>query len=212
MDITKARKGTTDLFSALHNNAKSWKRFCILEAVIIVFLILGLIIVAAISKPYPWIVQVDEHGYEISVGAAGTQEIDIRILISRIGRFLESSRSVLSDPKGQRALIDWTYTTIPDGSPALATTNTYYQTHDPFKMAQKQETVQVAVKSILPKSEKVFQAEWEETHFKNGIPFETQRWTGLFTIGITPTTDIKNIIKNPLGIYIVEYSATQNYQ
>jgi len=36
-------------------------------------------------------------------------------------------------------------------------------------------------------------------------------WSGIFTIGVTPTTDIKGVINNPLGIYITEYSATQNY-
>lgn len=211
MNFQKARQNTKDLFSSLSASAKAWKRLCIIQGVTILILVTGLCFLASLSKPYPWIVQVDEHGYDVSIGQAGKQEIDLRIIISRIGRFIESARTVVSDPKAQRALIDWTYISIPDGSPALATTNAYYRENDPFKLMQRQQTVQVTVKSVLPISDKTFRAEWTEAHIKNGTPEETQSWTGLFTIGITPTRDIQAVIKNPLGIYITEYQATRNY-
>lgn len=211
MDFQKSRQNTNDLFSSLSNNAKAWKRFCIAQSVIILILVIGLCFVASLAKPYPWIVQVDEHGYDVSIGKAGTQNIDIRIIISRVGRFIESARTVVTDPKAQRAMIDWAYISIPDGSPAFLMTNTYYQQNDPFKLMQRQQTVQVTVKSVLPISDKTFRAEWVETHMKGGITTETQSWTGLFTIGITPTKDIQAVIKNPLGIYITEYQATRNY-
>lgn len=211
MDFVKARKNTEDLFSALHKSANSWRYFCIIEGMAILILIVGIIYVAATSRPIPWVVQVDEHGYEISVGPVGSQKIDARIIISKIGRFISDVRSVVSDHKAQRLFIERAYISIPDGSPAQNTTNIYYREHDPFKLAIQQETVQVDVRSVLPVSENTYRAEWVERHMKNGSQYNEQLWTGLFTIGITPVKDVKSIIDNPLGIYITEYQATRNY-
>ncbi len=210
MDFLKARKSLQDLYQAQYTEKRNWYKFAMVELVIICVLVLSLVVVAKISKPYPWVVQIDEHGYDISVGVAGKQEIDQRVVISRIGQFVQNTRTVITDPEGQKALIDWSFTAVSPNTKAFRSLDDFYRNNDPYKLGRDRETVDVQVIKVLPQSDKTFQAEWVEIKKKDGIEYRRTHWSGLFVIDINPTTDVKNIVKNPLGIYITEYTVSQD--
>lgn len=88
--------------------------------------------------------------------------------------------------------------------------NSWYAENNPYEIAQNKLTRTAEVKTILKVSPTVWRVEWEERDSEKGFPVRAKRWTGIFTIGITPPTALKEVIKNPLGVYIIEYSANPN--
>lgn len=214
MNIFKAKKQALDKYAALNKNAAAWRIVALALSIVVLVLGFGLIQLANRKQFIPWIVQVDEHGYAMEIGpAVQASEKDPRIVIAYVGRFIQGLRTVVSDPKAQRWLIErLVYSMIPENSNALNTTNVYYRNNDPFNRSQsKKETVSVEVKSILPVGDKTWRAEWIEEIYKDGVRLRSENWTGLFETGTSPVTDVKKLQDNPLGIYITEYNATKNY-
>lgn len=212
MNILKAREQTKDILQSAGKTAGTWRiiAYCLLVSNIA--LAAGFAAVASQNRVVPYIVQVDRHGYEIAVKPAESgREIDERIIIARLGAFVERLRSVISDPEAQKSYMKWVYASIPEGSQALAATNQFYKKNDPFKEAAEYRTKTIEVLSILPISKDTWRVQWRETVKQNGTPQDTSEWSGLFTIGISPVKEMMSVIRNPLGIYIVEYSMTPNY-
>lgn len=214
MNTDYIKNHVRDKFKNMKKNADSWRvvAFILLAANLI--LAAGFVFISKQRKIIPYIVQVDQHGYEIAVKPLeDTSAMDSRIIISRIGRFIISLRSVIRDEAAQISNIQWVYSSIPDNSPALMKTRNYFKQANIRDVAFNQNiTCTVEIKNILPISKDTWRAEWVEKKYKSGTPFVEEYWTGLFTIGITPSNDMKNIIQNPLGIYITDYSASQNIQ
>ncbi len=211
MNSKGAKLSLNDLFVKQYNEKRNWFRFAVIEFGIIVFLVVAVVATAMISKPYPWIVQVDEHGFEVSVGTAGQQEIDPRIVISRIGRFIESSRSVIGDVRGQQALLKWSFASVASGSKAQTLLNQYLQENNPYTKAANGVNIEIRINNILPKSDKTYQANWTEIHYSDGNKAKEIDYTGIFVVSIHPTRNGKDVINNPLGIYITEYTFGPDY-
>ena len=214
LDIFKAKKEALDKYASLNKNATAWRIVALSLSVVVLVLGISLVTVATRQQIIPWVVQVDQHGYAINIGpATQANSQDPRLVIAYLSRFIQGLRTVVTDPKAQRWLIEsLVYSVIPDNSNALNTTNAYYRSNDPFERAQtKKETVSVEIRSILPVGDKSWRAGWQENVFKDGVKQRTENWTGLFETGVTPITDVKKLQDNPLGIYITEYSTTKNY-
>lgn len=212
LEYSKAKYSMQDLFQKQYTDKRNWFKLCVIQFIVIIVLVFAVVLVAMISKPYPWVVQVDEHGYEVSIGVAGQQKIDQRVMIARVGRFIQATRTVISDPQGQKALLDWAFTAVPQNSKAYSTLDKFYNENDPYKRGREGESVEVQVNNILPKSDNTYQADWTETTSRFGNDPVKVHWTGLFVLAVNPTKDVKQIIKNPLGIFITEYSITQEIQ
>ena len=196
----------------MKKTADSWRLIAFGLLAANITLAAGFAAVASQNRVVPYIVQVDEHGYEIAVKPAEElPQIDERIIIARVGMFVERLRTVVSDSDAQKNYMRWVYASIPEGSQALAATNAFYKDNDPFKEAAALRTKTVEVLSVLPISKDTWRAQWRETVSQNGTPQESSEWSGLFTVGMSPVKEMRSVIRNPLGIYIVEYSMTPNY-
>lgn len=212
MNILKAKEHTKDIFRNMKKTADSWRLIAFGLLAANITLAAGFAAVASQNRVVPYIVQVDEHGYEIAVKPAEElPQIDERIIIARVGMFVERLRTVVSDSDAQKNYMRWVYASIPEGSQALAATNAFYKDNDPFKEAAALRTKTVEVLSVLPISKDTWRAQWRETVSQNGTSQESSEWSGLFTIGTSPVKEMRSVIRNPLGIYIVEYSMTPNY-
>ncbi len=212
MNILKAKEHTKDIFRNMKKTADAWRLIAFGLLAANIALAAGFAAVASQNRVVPYIVQVDEHGYEITVKPAEElPQIDERIIIARVGTFVERLRTVVSDSDAQKNYMRWVYASIPEGSQALAATNAFYKDNDPFKEAAALRTKTVEVLSVLPISKDTWRAQWRETVNHNGTPQESSEWSGLFTVGTSPVKEMRSVIRNPLGIYVVEYSMTPNY-
>jgi len=88
--------------------------------------------------------------------------------------------------------------------PAIGQLNDYAKTHDPFTKVGT-EAVNVEIVSILPRSPNTYQVQWRETTFEEGAGTETQNWTGLFTVKLTPPSNEAELRANPLGVFITAF-------
>lgn len=211
-DFKKNRKSSGDLYNSLYKSLKTWQLVAVVFLAINVVLLSSFVVLANKQRIVPWIVQVDQHGFEIAVSPADQASIvDTRIIISRIGRFIECLRTVVTDREAQKSLVSWVYYSIPESSPAQNFTNQFYWANDPVKLATAGITVSVEVKSILPISATTYRAEWVERTMKNGALASEFSWTGIFTVANSPTKEIRNVIKNPLGVYITDFTVTRNF-
>lgn len=212
MNILKGKEHTKDIFRNMKKTADAWRLIAFGLLAANIALAAGFAAVASQNRVVPYIVQVDEHGYEIAVKPAEElSQIDERIIIARVGTFVERLRTVVSDSDAQKSYMRWVYASIPESSQALSATNVFYKDNDPFKEAAALRTKTVEVLSVLPISKDTWRAQWRETVSQNGTPQESSEWSGLFTVDTSPVKEMRSVIRNPLGIYIVEYSMTPNY-
>lgn len=210
-DFKKNKKNSGDLYNGLYKSLKTWQVLAVILLLVNLVQLFSFITLANKQKIVPWIVQVDEHGFEVAIAPAEqVSATDNRIIISRVGRFIECLRTVVSDREAQKALVEWVYVSIPKSSSAQNYTNQFYRASDPVKLAMDGFSVAVEVKSIIPMSANTYRAEWLEKTMKDGDIVHENTWTGHFTTANSPTKEIRNVIKNPLGVYITDYTITRN--
>ena len=70
-----------------------------------------------------------------------------------------------------------------------------------------QETISVTPAAIVKMSDKTYQVRWTEDVFtKEGSPKQSYRMTGLISVDFSQPTTEKEIMANPLGLYITDFS------
>ena len=215
MDIFKTKKVALDKYAALNKAAVCWRTVAITEAIAVIILAIGLVTLSNSKEIVPWVVQVDKHNFAIATGPAErAKAADPRLVIARISQFVEGLKSITADPTAQGWLIKrMVYSTLPESSSALNTTNQFYRANDPFKRYKdKRETVAVEVRTILPMGANSWRAEWTEHVFVDGIRTRNENWSGVFEVSTSAPTDVDKIKDNPLGIYVVSYSMNRDFK
>jgi type IV secretory pathway TrbF-like protein len=118
-------------------------------------------------------------------------------------------RSLSSDPVVVRArwLRAYHFLTT-EGASRL---NAYAKAEDPFTRAGK-ETVAVDLSTVVPLSDRTFEAQWTETRHTRGRGTEVaEPYVGVFTVRIVPPQDEEQAFQNPLGIRIDEFNWSRRY-
>ena len=64
----------------------------------------------------------------------------------------------------------------------------------------------VEIGSVLQKSEGTFQVRWVETTYSGGIRRSREEYTGLFQVKIIRPRDESDTFKNPIGVYITNFT------
>jgi type IV secretory pathway TrbF-like protein len=69
----------------------------------------------------------------------------------------------------------------------------------------------VEISSILQKSEGTYQVRWVETTFSNGVRRSREDYTGLFQVKLMPPRDEADTFKNPIGVYITNFTWSREF-
>jgi type IV secretion system protein VirB5 len=163
-------------------------------------------------KVIPYIVQVDKHGYEIAITQAPqVTPFEQKVVISRLGRFIIDMRTIIMDTTAQRRIITGLYTMIPSGQASYMKLNEYYRQNNPLEAASKSQTQEVEIKSILFLEGNTWQVEWTEKRYEKGLLTGEKAWKGFITIALNPTRDLQNIIETPLGVYVLDFNFSPNF-
>lgn len=186
--------------------AFNW-RLCALASISLsIILAFGLIYQSSKSMVVPYVVQVDREGLAQTIGPAKEsnyvpQEKEIKYFL---GQFVQKARTIPLDPvvAKQNWLSVYAFL-LPSGASKM---NEIVKQENPLNKVGM-ETVQVGVNVIVKMSENTYQVRWQEEVFsKEGALKESYRMTGLFTISMsTPKTE-KDVLVNPLGLYIKDFS------
>jgi hypothetical protein len=69
----------------------------------------------------------------------------------------------------------------------------------------------VEIKNILQKSDGTYQVRWTETTYSNGIRRTKEEFTGLFQVKLIPPRDEADTFKNPIGVYITNFTWSREF-
>lgn len=165
--------------------------------------VLGLAYIGSLSHFVPIVVPIDKIGEPIATlrGDVATP-LDARVIKQQLGNWIVNIRTVNTDVKMQRGLIDTAYALVRRTSPTFRALNEWFAANSPFERA-KTETVSVNINSVLPLSESTWQIQWCEDHrSRDGSPAPSEAWRAVLNTSITPQTTEAAIRKNPTGIFV----------
>jgi type IV secretion system protein VirB5 len=162
-------------------------------------------------KVVPFIVQVDRQGYQVAVQAVAASDVtDDRVIMARIADFVTNTRSVYSDRTALVSLLMKSYDSIEAASPAQGKLDAYFRENNP--LTRDNIGVSVTMQSVLraaPESNVLWQAEWSEKTYEQGRFREERFYKGTFEVEFHSPTDIRDIMKNPLGIFVYDFHITE---
>jgi type IV secretion system protein VirB5 len=69
----------------------------------------------------------------------------------------------------------------------------------------------VQISNILQKSNDSYQVRWVETTYSSGIKRSQEEWTGLFQVRLMPPRDEADSFKNPLGVYVTQFTWSREF-
>ena len=210
-----ARRTWNENVGSLVSARQTWQIVGICSLLIALSAVGGMIYIGDQSKFIPYVVEVPTTTHVPVVRGAVTaaSEVDPRVVEAELAQFIQNARLVTADIALQRKAIFDVYAMLLPQTPAIQKMNEYLNgspNSDHFKLAET-ETQNVQITDILQQTKDTWQVDWIETvRDKDGAPKEPPyRMRALLTIEIIPpdsNTSEDQIRKNPLGIYVKDFS------
>lgn len=169
-------------------------------------LVIGLIYQSAKSSVAPYIVEVGPGGELLAVSKAtqanrGPNDPEIRYFLAK---WIKDVRALPLDAIVKKQ--SWISAYGSMRQKAALKMNEIVRKDDPMSKIGE-ETISVTPAAIVKMSDKTYQIRWTEDVFsKEGSPKQSYRMTGLVTIEFSQPTNEKEIMSNPLGLYISDFS------
>jgi type IV secretion system protein VirB5 len=203
------RTEAAERYGYLSKNAAQWRRISAVLILCCAACVASVIFMAGRVTVVPYVVQVDEHGYEIAVEPVSPSRVDARLIISHAGRYVWSLKTVFNDPEAQLHLMNFVYNSTPVNTAAEKKYQEYYAVNNPVVIGET-ETVQVTVNSVLSMSAETWQAEWTEEHYiLGGDKVSEKRYRGIFTTAVVTPDAMREVLQNPLGIFITDFNFSE---
>jgi len=192
----------------------TWQLMCVACLLVALGAVGGVIYVGSKSKFVPYVIEVNKLGEAVSVGPAREAgPADPRVVRASLAAFIASARLVTPDVTLQREAIFRTYAMLHSKDPAAQQMNEWYNGNkdaSPFARAGKV-TVTTDINSVLPISGSTWQVDWQETtrDRAGSLVGQPVHMRAMLTVYLEPpsmTGDEATIQRNPLGIYVSNYT------
>jgi type IV secretory pathway TrbF-like protein len=204
-----ARREWNERYADYIATANNWRVAALGSIAVSLVAVGGLVWLAGQQKVVPYVVEYNGHGELVRVQRADlAARPNARQMQAALRSWVIGSRTVYVDRRAQQSLIDATYAMTLPSSPAYMALATYHRENNPYTRSAN-ETVEITVHAVVPVSEETWQVEWTETtKQRSGKVISTKQWQGTFTVAIAPPNDTKQIMVNPLGIYVRHFAWT----
>lgn len=205
----RARQEWNERYGDYIKSAHQWRLAAIGSIAVALVAVGGMVSLSMQQKVVPYAVELNGHSEVVRVVRA---DVMARPTTNQVRASLRSwvigARTVYVDRRAQQNLLDATYAmTMPD-SPAFQTLSNYHRENNPYERTAR-ETAEITVNAIVPVSGETWQVEWTEiVKQRSGKVVDQKAWQGSFTISISPPTDDRQIMINPLGIYVKQFAWT----
>jgi len=205
----RARQEWNERYGDYIKSAHQWRLAAIGSIAVALVAVGGMVSLSMQQKVVPYAVELNGHSEVVRVVRA---DVMARPTTNQVRASLRSwvigARTVYVDRRAQQNLLDATYAmTMPD-SPAFQMLSNYHRENNPYERTVR-ETVEITVNAIVPVSGETWQVEWTEiVKQRSGKVVDQKAWQGSFTISISPPTDDRQIMINPLGIYVKQFAWT----
>lgn len=202
----RAKEEWDNRIGAARVQAFNWRLIALMAMALCIILTFGLIYQSAKSTVTPYVVQVDKNGVAEAIGPAKEtnyvpREKEIKYFLSQI---VLKSRTIPLDPVVAKQ--NWVTVYAYLRSAAAFKMNEIIKRENPIAKIG-QETLQAEINVIVPMSKNTYQIRWkEEVYTKEGTLKDAYRMTGLFTIEFAPPSSERELLANPLGLYVKDFS------
>jgi type IV secretion system protein TrbF len=215
-----ARRTWNDHTKAVMSSRQAWQIMGILSLLVALVAVGGIIHIAQLSRFVPYVVQVDKLGQTAAVSVADkAAPADQRVVATAISAFIANARLVTPDVALQRKAVFDVYALLPTNVPAAQKMTEFYNaTEDssPFKRAAK-EMVSAEINTVMPNTADTWQVDWVETTrdrqgAMKGRPLLMRAMVTIFIVPPTPATTEEQLRKNPLGIFVRDFTWSRQQQ
>ena len=209
-----ARRVWNDHTRDLMSSRQTWQVIGILALLVALTAVGGIIHIGSQSRFVPYIVAVDKIGQAVAAGPANkASPADQRVVHAEVASFINDARLVTPDIELQRVSILRLYAKLSGNDPATPKMNEWLNGQEgasPFSRATK-ETVSIQIESVIKQTQDTWQVDWiETTRDRQGVekerPFRMRALVTVYVVTPTPATTEEQIRKNPLGVYVRDYS------
>lgn len=205
-----ARREWNERYGSYIAEAHAWRLAALVSLGVAFIAVAGVAWIGTQNRVVPYVVQTDKLGDAIAVRRADVAApIDSRLIRAQLARWVSDVRSVYVDVAAEKHIVAEGYAMVDRNAAAGPTLNDWFSRNDPFKRA-RDDTVAVAVQSVLPLSGDTWRVEWrEDTRTRQGALESSQQWQATITISINPPTDDTTILLNPTGLYVESFDWSQ---
>ncbi len=191
-------------------HARTWRTAAFASLALAAAMATGVVVLALRPAAVPFVIEANQTGEARLVGPATTAYVPSDAQLSwHLARFIEMIRGLPSDAIVVRQnwlrAYDWT---TQGGAQVL---NAMAKEDDPFAKVGKR-TVAVEVISVVRASPDSFQLRWRESTYASGTLIDVERYSGVASIVIAPSSSPEQLAKNPLGLYVHAFNWSRDLQ
>jgi len=206
----RGRQTFMEQYGAIIVAANQWRLISACLSLAVIALAVGIGFIANQAKVIPYAVELNEHSEVVRVTRTDAMSApNANQIKASIRQWMIGARTVYGDMRALQALLDQTYATTLPGSKADKAIRAYHEANNPYERSGK-ESVDVAVHSVMPNGGDTLRIEWtERTKGLNGQVTETKAWQALVTVEIVPPSNDKQILINPIGVYVSDVTLSE---
>ncbi|OGT06766.1 MAG: hypothetical protein A2103_05790 [Gammaproteobacteria bacterium GWF2_41_13] len=184
--------------------AENWRFTAILSLIISLVLLILLIISLSLEKDHVFIAEVSNEGRVVNVAPLTIRyEPTLAQKEYFISQFVKLSRELPLDPVVAKQ--NWLNAYGFLSQRASEQLNTLFKVENPLASLGKK-TITVVIADVNPVSNQTIQVDWIETATNNQGTIESKiTYSGVFTLAIKQPVTQKEILSNPLGIFITDF-------
>jgi type IV secretion system protein VirB5 len=198
-----ARAEWDDRIGSARKQARNWRNIAFLAMLCAVLAVGGIVYHDGQPRRIPYYVEIDKLGQATFLGEQGRSafspsETQLKF---HLERFVQDVRSVSSDQQINTNRVHDAYAMLTQR--AGEQLRAYFKAGgDPAARAAT-ETVTTNTIADVQVSEGVYQIDWRERHWDpNGNLTLDTVWRGMFQVLVRQPSDIDDLRKNPIGVYI----------
>jgi type IV secretion system protein TrbF len=203
----RAKQEWDDRIGQSRVQAHNWRGFAITLLLIVLFLLVGLIISISKHETKIFVAEVSKEGRVVNVAPLTVPYAPSDAQKEYfLAQFIKMIKELPLDPVlAKQKLVNAYYFLTQTSAEKM---NTYLRENNPLESLGKK-TVTLEITDINPISKNSYEMNWIETSTDiNGQSAGVQYFSSVFTIVEQPPRSQKEILINPLGIYIIDFHIT----
>jgi type IV secretory pathway TrbF-like protein len=192
--------------------ATNWRYIAFASMALALISTIGVVVIGIKKQVATYIVEVDKAGMpgRISLASETFQPAAAQVGYF-VGEVVRLVRERPLDPVVMRQ--QWTKAYQFLAGPAVNGMNEYAAADSGLRNVPGEGATArtVEIKNILQKSDGTYQVRWTETTYSNGIRRSKEDYTGLFQVKLIPPRDEADTFKNPIGVYITNFTWSREF-
>jgi type IV secretory pathway TrbF-like protein len=193
-------------------SARNWRYIAFLAITLALISTSGAVILGVKKQVATYVVEIDKLGMPGRITLASQQYRPEAAQVGYfVGQVVRLVRERPLDPVVMRQ--QWTQAYQFLAGQAVTAMNDYAASDNGFKSRPGEGATAriVEIGSILQKSNDTYQVRWLETTYSSGLRRARDEYTGLFQIKLMPPRDEADAFKNPIGVYITNFTWSKEF-